>query len=97
MNWIAECKDELTYEWLYREAKKALASDGIEFTGDGKIIVGGFRLVGQFEILEDDESKCPSCGECYSERPALSRKDNETEICPDCGIKEALEDMRRGG
>lgn len=34
--------------------------------------------------------KCPECGKEYSGRPALSRKDNETLICPDCGIREAL-------
>ena len=35
--------------------------------------------------------KCPMCGREYTDRPALSREDNETEICPDCGIREALE------
>ena len=30
-------------------------------------------------------SACPKCGKEYSERPALSRTDNETYICPDCG------------
>lgn len=25
--------------------------------------------------------------------PALSRKDNKTEICPRCGVKEAMEDF----
>ncbi|MBR5943536.1 MAG: hypothetical protein IKZ94_01145 [Lachnospiraceae bacterium] len=34
---------------------------------------------------------CPSCGKRYSERPAISRKDNKTLICPDCGTREALE------
>lgn len=35
---------------------------------------------------------CPSCGKPYSERPALSRKDNKTLICPECGMKEALKE-----
>ncbi len=35
--------------------------------------------------------KCPVCGKMYCEPPALSRKDNKTEICPDCGTLEALE------
>ena len=35
---------------------------------------------------------CPKCGCEYIGRPALSRRDNETEICPDCGTREALED-----
>lgn len=33
---------------------------------------------------------CPICGRQYSEYPALSRVDNKTEICPDCGLDEAL-------
>lgn len=34
---------------------------------------------------------CPACGGYYREPPALSRKDNRTAICPECGLKEALE------
>lgn len=34
---------------------------------------------------------CPSCNQEYSERPALSRVDNMTKICPECGMKEAIE------
>ena len=37
------------------------------------------------------ETVCPKCGKVYYEPPALSRKDNETLICPDCGIRESLE------
>lgn len=33
---------------------------------------------------------CPRCGAEYREPPALSRLDNETLICPDCGTREAL-------
>ena len=29
----------------------------------------------------------------YTKVPALSRTDNETLICPDCGIREALESI----
>ena len=39
----------------------------------------------------DPYSVCPICHKNYFEPPALSRKDNKTEICPNCGIKEALE------
>ena len=35
-------------------------------------------------------AKCPLCGRIYHEPPALSRKDNKTLICPDCGTREAL-------
>lgn len=36
---------------------------------------------------------CPKCGEQYVGAPALSRRDNKTAICPECGISEALEDF----
>lgn len=36
-------------------------------------------------------SKCPVCGKEYTAPPALSRKDNKTEICPVCGMREALD------
>ena len=34
---------------------------------------------------------CPVCGHSYCDPPAISRKDNKTEICPECGISEAIE------
>lgn len=36
---------------------------------------------------------CLRCGKSYSSPPALSRTDNETLICPDCGTREALESI----
>ena len=36
---------------------------------------------------------CPLCGQTYGEPPALSRTDNETLICPDCGTRQALESI----
>lgn len=39
---------------------------------------------------EYEEKICPNCRQAYTARPALSRKDNKTLICPDCGIREAL-------
>ncbi|MBO5638644.1 MAG: hypothetical protein J5916_01940 [Oscillospiraceae bacterium] len=36
---------------------------------------------------------CPLCGKTYAEPPALSRTDNETLICPDCGTRQALESI----
>ncbi len=35
--------------------------------------------------------KRPKCGKYYVGYPALSREDNKTEVCPDCGLKEAIE------
>lgn len=36
---------------------------------------------------------CPICRLEYRAYPAVSRKGGTTEICPDCGTREALEDF----
>ena len=36
---------------------------------------------------------CPLCGRLYHGYPALSRTDNETLICPDCGTREAFQSI----
>lgn len=36
---------------------------------------------------------CPRCGKAYSKPAALSRADNQTLICPDCGTREALDSI----
>lgn len=36
---------------------------------------------------------CPLCNVEYHGVPALSRTDNETKICPDCGIRQSLESI----
>ena len=33
---------------------------------------------------------CPRCNKDYSGKPAISRDDNKTPICPECGTQEAL-------
>ena len=38
---------------------------------------------------------CPLCGRAYHGAPALSREDNETLICPDCGTRQAMAFKRR--
>ena len=37
--------------------------------------------------------KCPKCNREYNSAPAISREDNETEICPMCGHTEAFMDF----
>lgn len=64
------------------------------FGFDTKILETAFTrtlgiLVG--EIKSQPHRECPICGRLYTEPPAISRVDNKTEICPDCGINEALE------
>lgn len=53
-SWEAECNGELTYEWLYGQAKKALRSSDIDFSEDGTIFAG-FRSVGRFEVIENEK------------------------------------------
>ena len=36
---------------------------------------------------------CPKCHKLYKGFPAISRRDNKTEICSQCGQIEALEDF----
>ena len=45
--------------------------------------------------MSEEKKVCPKCGNEYTEHPAISRVDNETEICPDCGMVEALEAYER--
>jgi len=42
----------------------------------------------------DEMRVCPICNKQYSERPAQSRRDRNTYICPECGMLEALDDAR---
>ena len=39
---------------------------------------------------------CPKCTKTYTERPALSRVDSKTEICPTCGMLEAVRSIPKG-
>ena len=42
-----------------------------------------------YEILEIQ--RYPKCKKKFTEYSVLSHKDNKTEVCPECEIKEALE------
>jgi len=39
-------------------------------------------------------TKCRRCKKKFTEYPAISRRDNETEICSFCGVSEALFDFQ---
>ena len=41
--------------------------------------------------MKKEIKKCPICHGLYTDAPALSRKDNKTLICPNCGMNEAME------
>ena len=46
-----------------------------------------------YKILEIQ--RCPKCKKEFTEHPALSREDNETEICPECGVREAIDTYKK--
>ena len=46
----------------------------------GKIEITGIKI-------------CPRCHKAYHGSPALSRADNKTLICSDCGTREALDSI----
>lgn len=45
------------------------------------------------QVTESKVRVCPKCGKEYKGHPAISRVDNTTPICPECGTREALENM----
>lgn len=52
------------------------------------------EYVSIFKNLRSDSkiyTFCPKCMNIYFKPPAISRIDNITKICSECGIKEALE------
>jgi RNase P subunit RPR2 len=46
-------------------------------------------------VTKNEIKNCPKCeGPMVEPMVALSRRDNKTYICPDCGLKEAFADWR---
>lgn len=45
------------------------------------------------ELYSIPAATCPKCGRTYTAPSAISRADNRTPICPDCGIRESLESI----
>lgn len=60
----------------------------IDMLNDGKVI----SLKIGFIRLKNDMEKCKLCGSELG-MPAVSRRNNKTQICSDCGLKEAVEDI----
>lgn len=53
-------------------------------------------LISDATISEIDIWSCPRCGWFTGMHPAVSRWDNETAICSDCGRDEAAIEFRNG-
>lgn len=67
-------------------------------TIDGATFYGSYQealdVIREFELHGFDAYPvCPICGQDYEEHPAISRKDNKTKICPNCGVGEAFLDF----
>lgn len=79
------CQMQQERPWLKWENAELL------FT-EGKIISVPFK----YYRAKNLNPKCGLCG-CSimdtPEAPAISRRDNKTVICSDCGVKEALDDI----
>jgi len=44
-------------------------------------------------VKKQPREKCLRCDKFYIGYPALSRRDNKTDICSDCGTEEAMVDF----
>lgn len=44
-------------------------------------------------MTDNTQKTCPTCSKPLKGYPAISRKDNKTEICSECGVAEALADF----
>ena len=53
------------------------------------------ELAFKFVMAYDKAFICPKCKSVSVEFPATSRRDDKTQICPECGVKEAFEDYVR--
>lgn len=83
--------------WAYEELnKQAKFTESID---NGMQDLEAISVLDEDKDVEDDvpydnttPKKCPICGKTYTDFPALSRRDNKTYICPNCGVDEAMED-----
>lgn len=83
-------------EWQQQEFKEwNRLNDEVNANWELQAFVYGYLTCKQLEneTLRNtiEEKICPKCGKEIIGYPALSRKDNKTKICSNCGIKEALE------
>ena len=71
------------------------------FRSDGSFYCDPIKEIEPIELKlkitenSDNEKKCPICKKEIGKYPAISRKDNKTEICSNCGMLEALEEFHK--
>ena len=53
------------------------------------------KVLGKTNYYVGVSKICARCGKAISGYPALSRKDNKTEMCSNCGTLEALEELMK--
>ena len=89
MTYEVRIKETLETTVTVEAASPAEAEEKVEQQwDDADFVLGAEEFTGvTFHALP----VCPICGQAYSEHPALSRIDNKTEICPDCGVAQAIE------
>ena len=63
-------------------------------TGRKDFIMITNKETGEIIFKNTEIRLCPRCGKEYDDYPAVSRVDDETEICPECGFREAIEAAR---
>ena len=81
-------KDYYTEEWAERFASGS-EWERSDLVGQGILK----KLIKKIYNIDREEWKCPRCKRTTIDFPAISRKDNKTEICSACGTDEALIDL----
>lgn len=51
------------------------------------------KEIRKMETRDNNVKVCPICNKEYKARPAISRIDNLTPICPSCGTRQALDSL----
>lgn len=75
---------------------KAIRIGDYIFRSDGSFYYEPIKEVEPIELKikitenSDKKTKCPICGNPLGKYPAISREDNKTKICSNCGTLEAL-------
>ena len=94
-DWFEFAQEYMNY--IYVDATTEGASQPYFIRGENLVIeeVQDKVQENKEEIPYDNttEKECPICHKKYTQFPAVSRRDNKTYICPQCGVDEAIEDM----